>query len=426
MSAYQVYKFFGDYGKISRVDNIWYAYRVKMLIDKPLTDAINQVKAMNAGIIIDYRAYTAPKRHREELIGLYTVPMASSLRQPPDPDSSLNIVNILCDDLLYKICEKASLSSMQLFEMAKVSSRFNAIAVHIFAHKYKDGLILCNEKPNWANWAPLWLVEEYLCMFGPLITSINTLNCNMNGNITFALITKYCTNVVKISCEFWDCTLPEVKCPKLLELNLLAEHMIDVPSTKAFCKLNSQLKALSLENVGSASDMDEIVRVLPNLEEFVVRKELFRCKDVTFVGTMQHLSTLTLDSMHISDVVRILNALVDANVQLKVLKLFAVEGTAYNLKCFKRLQSLETLEVHRVDDKERILEALTKAKIQLKTFKEIEQRPHTHLITDSMCVLEALQSVLLDRKNSIAEAIDRFQQISQNHTYGDHWNNRIM
>lgn len=270
------------------------------------------------------------------------VPMADSLRQAPDQDSPHNILNILCDDVLQYIFEDPSINSIQLAAIANVCSHFNSIAKDVFKKKYSKGITLHKVIPS--N-TPLWLLDEYFHTFGPLIPIIDAiLPASYNSEIVLALIIKYCKNIVKLRVANEQVTmLLPIKCPKLINLHLLEPQLND--SSEAFFIQNSQLEVLYLYAPSSTFDIGMVLRHLCNLQTlFLQCLSRLRFDDASFFKHMQHLKTLNLN---VSDKIvdRILNGILDGNVQLETLELHHYAGIASDHARFGQLTGLKTLDL---------------------------------------------------------------------------------
>lgn len=110
-----------------------------------------------------------------------------------------NIANatILCDDVLRIIFADSQIDSKQLFQIAKVCEQFRRIAQEIFAKKFNTKMIDLEAELSRHSWLSLVIHPQ---TFGPSITAIHIYSAFSNQNIVlFALVAKYCENLVQIS-----------------------------------------------------------------------------------------------------------------------------------------------------------------------------------------------------------------------------------
>ena len=375
-------------------------YNIKISTTRPINQAIDQLKIINEGINIDFanvktEKTTACSHSIGTLVGLEPVHVADSLHQPPDQQSPDNIVNCLCDDVLYNIFEDPSFNSMQLFAIGSVCTRFNHIVMNIFKRKYKGTITLRNEIPH--N-APLWLVEQYFRMFGPLIsiidTHIPTSASGLRSNVIFALVTKYCVNISRMNGVVTDCMPATFECPKLHYLDMSIAQTHCLPPVEAFFMRHSQLKAFRFCNQYSTFDIAKILRHLRNLETLTVFNGV-RLDDVTYFEQMEQLETLHLIGTPMKVAVRILDTIADGNAQLKTLVLEnAAKDIVADFTRWRQLTSLKSVELSHVhyDSEERILNALVGGKVQLERLKvhNIGYIDHNPLV-NQICQMQSVK-----------------------------------
>lgn len=272
--------------------------------------------------------FVAPNLPFGDYIGLKPIAIAEESLQAPASDSPHNILNILCDDILRIIFKDPSMNSMQLLAISNVCVRFKDIAVKIGTKRHTGELMLHNKIPYCGS---LWLLDEYLRMYGRSITKIEYYHTGLNVDITLALLSKYCKNVVAIKGNFWNSL--QSMCASHVFLNDF--HGFNVPT-------------LVPSNSPEVQSFQWLLKV-QRLSEGILTPA-GSLGDVSFFRQMQHLKSLHLIDTPIYATVPILNAIADGNVELQTLELEEV-CTVYGLLYprFKPLRSLKTLILSPID-----------------------------------------------------------------------------
>lgn len=291
---------------------------------------------------------------------------------------------------------------MQLFAIANVCPRFKRIAQDVFASKHNGKLTLGVEG---STKIPLWLADEYLRMFGPLVSIIDSRISSTNQNIIFALVSKYCENVVRINGTHWDNILPAFNhYPKLVDLCIEDSLFGVIQSDKACSAMNSQLKTLTMHNVKLLYDFGAVLSHLPNLQSLSMDGGLYQWNDVTCFRQMQQLKSLRLKDIPMSEVLPVLNAISNENIQLETLELYGARYRGTDFTCFRRFSSLKSLVLSFYHDepKQHIFDALlSSGNVQLESLKLVDVCQKSGSLTESICQMRSIKCLQI---NNITDA----------------------
>lgn len=215
------------------------------------------------------------------------IKVCETLLQPPDVESSRNILNVLNDDCLNEIFKKLHL--LDLCSIAEVCLRFNKVACQNFASKYRKEFQfrnLINEdvkfspRNKFLNYPTLTQMDDCLRIFGSSITSISVVFSDWyphsTSNIVLGMINEYCKNLNEIKIH-----------PNIVEIETFDEVI----------PLFSRLKKLDMQEEGTFCFED-----LPNFNEQTFRfigehcsnmQELnLCCSEHNFDKNVLHLSQL--------------------------------------------------------------------------------------------------------------------------------------
>lgn len=338
----------------------------------PIEREIDQHGVISEGIFVDVSGIKTVKHNSPNLpfgdyIALEPIAIANELLQAPASYSPQNMLNILCDHILRDIFKDPKFNSMQLLAISNVCKRFNDIANDVGTKRHTGKLMLHNKMPYCGS---LWLLEDYLRMYGHLITTVETYGTRLNGDITYALVSKYCENVVAIKGNFWNAEqsifesqvflkdfhgfdAPAIDSPILPPIAPpLTPLLTSMPTTQAFLSFLTQ--PYQPPNMQQPSSSDGTLG------------------SVTFFGQMKHLKSLHLIDTPIHATVRILSAIFEGNVELETLQLERANGFLRDCPCYKRLKCLKSLTLTSLDlhNVEQILNGLSDGNdAQLETLK---------------------------------------------------------
>lgn len=315
--------------------------------------------------------------------------------KPPDENSPNIILNTLNDDCIHHIFEKCIDDLVGLCELGEVCPRFRSVAWRIFKAKYKsqnwyEEFIDENNRKRY----PLTLIERFFKIFGDLITTWNVpWNDTTNSEFMHALFGMYCTNLESLdfnlnSSEMWtiigsitnhvkrihlkrvDCRelidlngiitacphleslkitstnyelLVPKKIPKLKELILQYEMGVD----KGFFEQNTQLEKLTFAYIHSTTmNINNILKLLPNLQSLYIYNCFFYCKDFDCFGRLQKLKDLRI-GLENYETKNIFEKIVKYGIQLETLwfKIHCFYGTTIP-NIVRQMKSLKCLSIH--------------------------------------------------------------------------------
>lgn len=223
-------------------------------------------------------------------------------------DQETSIMSVLNRDCLWAILEH--LDSVDLCEVAATCKQLNSLVFRIFRKRDFDYKQFENK--------PLQRVETYFRFFGRYLLSVDA-NKFRSQQVVLGMISKYCKNIVAMSCTvccqktlaelqpiLWklksldilcgsdvafqfgkifdkkspieqlkldhsgSIVLPQIKLKNLVDLKLCSTYFPDEKVVSNFFQLNKQLKKLHLERVLTLSGCNYILKGLNNLEELVL------------------------------------------------------------------------------------------------------------------------------------------------------------
>lgn len=328
------------------------------------------------------------------------LPVTASLKQPPDQQSSKNIMNCLNYDCLRTIFESDDLSLNDLCSIGSVCIYFNAIAAKVFATKYEDEET-CTKS---IGLQPLWKIEEYFRIAGT-ITSISSKNFKDDETVGM-LISKYCTNLRRMDwqcvgrshsilemssiianlthltlrcsgtidftdmlpsnasleylqlCDIsWNSKLPNVKLPNLLHLTF--KNVYPLASIEQFLQLNQNVKTLTIDAYMVYSfGLDRVISYLQNVEEMNIVDESSGGHETNFdaLSRLRHLRRVRLHGDTDAMIMRVSRMIIDKGMPLDCLILNNRSG-CYPMDDLKQLSTVRCLKIGRLDH--RSLEALS-------------------------------------------------------------------
>lgn len=313
------------------------------------------------------------------------IPM-NILAPAPHRQSPHHILNILCDDVLLAIFESPFFNLKQLVSIANVCQRFHRIAGQVFRRKYTGNI--GEIKHN----APIWFGDAVLRTFGEFISTIDIIHdC---GSITMRSITNYCKNIEEILCSkrlCLECILTPRECPKLVNLHLSNMLFNDVQSIEAFFTMNPQIEELTLKNVEMTFGIGHILHHLPNLKALNLKVAISKANwdGLACFEMLTKLKSLQLQYFGYERIQRIVNAMVDGNVELERFESNGIHGDNFKLvDSICQMKSIKCIEIYAIDD-----ESLSRLTENLKHLSEIHIQRSDVTLTGIRHALEQSKSL---------------------------------
>lgn len=317
--------------------------------------------------------------------------------------SRLNILNALDDGILLDIFE--TLHLIDLCAVANVCTRFNAIAKHVFAARFKNRTLrLLDFQYKIHQMETLTLLEQCFRTFGATLTSVMTRVQReelLNTSIVTEMVAEYCPNITELD---------------------IADVSIEPSALKAkrdiFCRLK-KLTAFGGDFVttedGIEWQLEKLVLLecmndtwlhikMPKLMEIEFRQYHPRmgapviCNFLSINSHIQHL-VLNLDHLEMKELLAI-------SASVPMLKMLTIRGCTIFQECpaktdqFKYLKTLNLIRpIHKkYNSLDTLFEFIVKnAQIEHLTLEPSKLRTtHVKSVFDRICKMESLKTLVLD------------------------------
>lgn len=245
-------------------------------------------------------------------------PVVQCLPEPLPEGAPCYILDKLTDDSLLDILGHSIIAEDDLREVGRVCKRFKYLATNIYRTKHRPKPINFDFNDN----MNLWEFEAQLRVWGVHIESIRDTS-TQSVDITFAMIAKYCPNLVTLHSNSFDLTEPaylallkkvqglvlqplglaqctysglefcEVKLPKLTSLTMFDSWLHSQEATEKFFECNDQLTELVFHKAKLVFGVECFISKLPLLETLIMEFDAI-CNDYSCFEQLTQLKKVSL------------------------------------------------------------------------------------------------------------------------------------